>query len=613
MRARGVGELWRLVPAAAIAAGAVLLAAGLFAAAYSEQLYKEQKLEDIRVQAGILAEAVTAALSFDDPATADEYVQALRVNSNIEAVGVYDGTGSYVAGYALAGARPPPQVVALQEPYFESNRIVTVTPVRLEQAEIGMVYLRAVTVPLASRLVRYGVIALFAFMAVLVVAVLGVSHAALRAAAMQLDDRKRALEASNRQVLLQISERNRAEEALRQSQKMEAIGQLTGGVAHDFNNLLAAMTSGLRLLDSYTDPARRAEVMSGMRQAVDRGARLTRQLLSFSRRRPVDPQVVFPGVQLAGMRELLQRTLREDIQIDINLPDDLWPIEVDPSQLELAIINVAVNSRDAMPEGGVISIRGENVPGADGTADAIRLVIRDGGQGMSPEAKRRAFEPFYTTKEVGKGTGLGLSQVYGFATQSGGSAEIESEPGKGAAVILTLPRTLRRAPSAAPTRPDMPSDAAPVSASVLMVEDDDAVAMMVAPLIEQLGYACVRVASADDALARLNNGEVYDLLFSDIVMPGGMNGLQLAREVHERAPAVAILLTTGYSAGVEDAAAEFPVLRKPYQPEELERALRTSLQPAETPAASPPERLERKEPVDVDGPGRSDQRSSGNG
>jgi CheY-like chemotaxis protein len=199
---------------------------------------------------------------------------------------------------------------------------------------------------------------------------------------------------------------------------------------------------------------------------------------------------------------------------------------------------------------------------------------------MSAETIRRAFEPFFTTKEVGKGTGLGLSQVYGFATQSGGAAEIESEVGKGTSVVLTLPRSLREELPTAEPRRDVLHDVRDRGAAVLMVEDDDTVAAMVAPLIQELGYSCTRVASAKEALDRLAKGERYDIIFTDIVMPGGVNGLQLARSVRERDPNMPIVLTTGFSDAAVAAAAEFPVLRKPYQPEELERALAAGLRKA---------------------------------
>lgn len=402
--------------------------------------------------------------------------------------------------------------------------------------------------------------------------------------------RTRELEDANGQLRKQMSERARVEETLRQAQKIEAIGQLTGGVAHDFNNLLMVISGGLEMLDRQADPKRRQRLMDGMRQAAQRGAGLTRQLLAFSRRQSLTPEPVDLGRQIGSMRELLDRSLRGDVHVRLEFAPGLWPVEVDPGELELVVLNLAVNARDAMPEGGTILVRAENmpaVPGSDG--DFVRLSVIDTGTGMPPEVRARVFEPFFTTKDIGKGSGLGLAQVHGFATQSGGTVEIESEAGHGTSVILVLPRSYRT-PSAdqrhlIELHLDRP--AAGSVGSVLLVEDDDEVAALVAEMLAQLGYEVVRVASARAALGALANGRTVDVVVSDIMMPGGMNGVDLARELRRRRAELPVLLTSGYAEAAKRAAdAEgVRILPKPYLLAELAAALQTARD--QTPASEP--------------------------
>src|SRR3954447_11493383 len=262
-------------------------------------------------------------------------------------------------------------------------------------------------------------------------------------------ERTRALEEANKQLRVEMEERARVEETLRHAQKIEAIGQLTGGVAHDFNNLLMVISGGLDMLDRQADPDRRRRLMDGMVQAAQRGASLTRQLLAFSRRQHLRPEPVDIALQIGGMRELLDRSLRGDVHVEFDFPEDLWPVEVDPGELELVILNLAVNARDAMPNGGTILVRGENLAGFDEdeiSGDYVRLSVVDRGVGMSPEILARVFEPFFTTKDVGKGSGLGLAQVHGFATQSRGMVRIKSIVDEGTSIELYLPRS-RNVPS----------------------------------------------------------------------------------------------------------------------------------------------------------------------
>ena len=376
-------------------------------------------------------------------------------------------------------------------------------------------------------------------------------------------------------------------EMLHQAQKLEALGQLTGGVAHDFNNLLMAISGGVSLLARAT-PEMRDKVLEEMKNAIDRGAGLTRQLLAFARRETLHPAAVDIGERFAAMQELLRRSLGPSIRLELSFPPGLWPIHVDPSQLELSILNLVINARDAMPDGGTLTIAAENAPTVGATlseSDFVRLSVRDTGVGMSPEVQARAFEPFYSTKGPGRGTGLGLSQVHGFAEQSGGSARIESAPGLGTAVILSLPRATKAipalpetaiAPAAGCVRPPSPAGTAE-SGSILMVEDDDQVALVVQAMIEDLGYRVTRVGDALQALDVLDRGEAFDLIFSDVVMPGELNGLQLAAVIRERRPGMPIVLTTGYAGVAENRTADYQVVPKPYTMAVLSEAFRTAL------------------------------------
>lgn len=370
-----------------------------------------------------------------------------------------------------------------------------------------------------------------------------------------------------------------AEAALRQAQKMESLGQLTGGVAHDFNNLLSVFASGLQILERV-DGTPRPRVFEAMRRAIARGTGLTRHLLAFSRRRPVNPESIDIVGHLKGMRALLDGSLGGDIQVQMNLRDDVWPIEVDAGEMELAVLNLCVNARDAMPEGGAITITVENVRTTDDVGadrDFVRVSVADTGIGMAPEIVARVFEPFFTTKDVGKGSGLGLPQVYGFAQQSGGRVSIDSSLGAGTTVTLWLPRTLSDPPVETRTT-DSTETASRTTAvrrgHILLVEDDKEVTALTFELLSSLGFVVTHVSSADAALGALANGRDVDVVLSDIMMPGGVSGLQLAREIRRRYPELSVVLTTGYVEAAADMEEyEFRLLPKPYTLESLADAL----------------------------------------
>jgi PAS domain S-box-containing protein len=348
-------------------------------------------------------------------------------------------------------------------------------------------------------------------------------------------------------VVADVTTRRAVEERLRQAQKIEAIGQLTGGVAHDFNNLLQVISGGLQIIERVQDPARREKILKGMRQATQRGAGLSRQLLTFSRAQALTPEPIDLAHHVAGMRELLDRSLRGDIQVNVELQSNLWPVEVDAGELELVILNLAFNARDAMPNGGTITLRGENifVLDPDLKGEHVRLDIADTGCGMIPDVLSHAFEPFFTTKDVGKGSGLGLAQAHGFAKASGGEIRIASTVGKGTTVTLLLPRT-DKVPARSGDAAGSVSQSFRESGQILLVEDDDEVAALTVEMVHELGYGTTRVASAEAALGALANGRPIDVVFSDVMMPGDMNGVALALEIRRRRPEVPVLLTSGF-------------------------------------------------------------------
>ena len=365
-------------------------------------------------------------------------------------------------------------------------------------------------------------------------------------------------------------------EQLAQAQKMEALGQLTGGIAHDFNNLLMIVSGYAQILQGRLKEAKEKQAVEAIRAAANRGEKLTRQLLAFSRRQQLMPVVVDLRQRIDAVRDMLAPSLRGNIELNCDIEDKIWPVEVDLGELELALVNIAVNARDAMPDGGAITLSARNVvlkPGSAAGAlegDFVALAIIDTGSGIPPEVLQRVFEPFYTTKPVGKGTGLGLSQVHGFAIQSGGAATVSSEVGKGTVVTIYLPRSSAQPSAHAGEGLFFDGEA---QGTVLLVEDSREVADVTSTMLEQLGYRVVRAENAADALRHLQQGIHFDLLFSDIVMPGPMNGLALAQTCRDNFPDIAVLLTTGYSDAAQMADGRFDILRKPFELSALERAV----------------------------------------
>jgi PAS domain S-box-containing protein len=380
-------------------------------------------------------------------------------------------------------------------------------------------------------------------------------------------------------------ELQRVQERLSQAQKLEAVGQLTGGVAHDFNNILMVVGGQTQLLRRRLgegDPSI-VTALDAIELSARRGQDLTRHLLAFARRQRLYPAPIALPTRAGALRQLLSASVGAMIRVSVDLPDDLWCVEADASELELALLNMAVNARDAMPNGGRLCLQGSNVVlGAGdlaGEAEGpfVALTMTDTGVGIPPDILPKVFEPFFTTKDVDKGTGLGLSQVYGFVQQSGGRLNIETELDKGTAITLYLPRSEASA-SGGGEKPEDEASARVRTAFVLLVEDNPQVAEVAARLLDQLGHRTRIVGSADAALALLESGERPELVFSDMVMAGELDGLDLARQVRRRWPDIPVLLATGYSQAAERMPKrEFRILAKPYGLADLNRALNAAL------------------------------------
>ncbi|MEJ6789098.1 response regulator [Brevundimonas sp. BR2-1] len=377
-------------------------------------------------------------------------------------------------------------------------------------------------------------------------------------------------------TLLDVTDRRQLEEHLAQARKMEAVGQLTGGVAHDFNNLLTVVLGNADILLRRLgdDQPRITRQLSAIRAAAERGQTLTRQLLAFSRRQQLNPQVIDLNALIRNFAPLMQQAMGEGITFMLELSGGPLHASIDPTHLETALLNLAVNARDAMEGEGRLVVTTSEVTGDAGPMALIQ--VRDTGPGMAEDVAQRVFEPFYTTKEVGRGTGLGLSQVYGFVSQSGGRIEVSATPGEGAIFELTLPLT-DEAPAAAAEA----VEAAAVEAGserVLIVEDDPAVLSLCLDMLTSLGYRCDVASDAGGALHRLDSDPDYDLLFSDVIMPGGMNGIELAQKAQERHPDLKVLLTSGYLGETGNQMQHgFPLIDKPYQCAELATRLRAVL------------------------------------
>ena len=395
-----------------------------------------------------------------------------------------------------------------------------------------------------------------------------------------------------------ITQRRAAEEQLIQAQKIESLGQLTGGIAHDFNNMLTVITGTIEILaDGVKEVPHLAKVTQLISEAADRGAQLTASLLAFARKQPLQPAEIDVNAFIGEAVRLLSPTLGKQIEIETTLSGDVWPAFVDSGQLTSALVNLAINARDAMPLGGRLTFATSNVTlgipeavasGVERAGDYVAIEVRDTGTGMAPRVLDRIFDPFFSTKEVGQGTGLGLSMVFGFVKQSGGSVEVRSLEGFGTNFRIYLPKADTSALQP-PAQDDLPAQGG--HETILCVEDDRKIRDYVTIQLESLGYKVIVAADADEAIAIVNQGAAFDLLFTDIVMPGSMNGRQLAETLMAGRPSLRVLFTSGYTDGALPLQGRtghgIPLLTKPYRRAELARMLRRCLDPAVDPAGDP--------------------------
>ena len=419
--------------------------------------------------------------------------------------------------------------------------------------------------------------------------------AQLRAFTETLED---AVKERTRELEIQNEARIKAEELLRQAQKMEAVGQLTGGIAHDFNNLLTIVIGGLDMvgrqipaLGATAAAERIARAKDMALQGVQRAVTLTNRLLAFSRQQPLAPKPIDANKLVSVTCEFLRRTLGETVSLDTALAAGLWRAHADPHQLENALINLTLNARDAMPEGGKVTIETANcyldesyvssIPEPVDVGQYVMIAVADTGTGMDPITVERAFEPFFTTKDVGRGTGLGLSQVYGFVRQSAGHVKVYSELDEGTTVKIYLPRYLGAEEHVEDAEQSQAANGAIGTETILVVEDDDALRSYTVETLAELGYRVLPATNGAAALEILDSGNDIDLLFTDVVMPGGLNGRQLADEAVRRRPGLKVLFTTGYTRnaimhhGRLDPGVE--MVGKPFSSDELIRKVRAIL------------------------------------
>jgi signal transduction histidine kinase len=450
-------------------------------------------------------------------------------------------------------------------------------------------YTLTAVLPLAARLLVEEAIVYVVMAAMTVIFAAALSlfaynhHHSLRDAfrlRLNLAQRSRELARANARLGAEIETRRRAEETLRQSAKMEAVGQLTSGIAHDFNNLLTTIIGSHQLiLDAPEANARIRRLADMAQRAADHGAQLVNQLLSFSHRRPLTPEIVAINDLLMRADAFWRQAIGPDLAVSLTLADDLWPAFIDPMQFESVMLNLMLNAAHATHDRGRVTITTRNqritdIGGRVSPGDYVCMSVKDTGEGMSPAVAARAFEPFFTTKELGKGSGLGLSMTYDFAVQSGGTAEIESEPGIGTTVSLYLPRAKEASATARPyvvrQQVSAPPNKQDCASTILLVDDEELVRQISADELSETGYHVLEAGSAPDALKVLRTGEPVHLVVTDVAMPGGMSGIELAREVRRLRRDLPVLLITGYDLHLAKSRdATFPVLRKPYRPAEL--------------------------------------------
>jgi signal transduction histidine kinase len=552
----------RLVQGAPFFAVLLLLGAGIAMSLYIDRTEEARRIDAMSAQAQILAATATAALDFGDRRAAQEYVDAMRANPRISAAALYDVSGKLFVSYAQKGASPPPTLVPPAPAKAPGGLLDVTAPIQEGGAPLGFVLLQTPADPLIARVQRDGPIALLLAMAALLVALQSAAQLALRRVNASLARHSEELAAANQSLQDQIAQREQVEAALRQAQKMEAIGQLTGGVAHDFNNLLQVVLGSLeRLRMRASRGGGRLEsdldrLVEAAMQGGHRAANLTKRLLAFSRQQPLAPKQIDVNKLVTGMSDMLSRTLGEAVRIEVVLAGGLWRIMADENQLENALLNLAVNARDAMPGGGKMTIETANAHLDEAYARSetevipgqyVLLAVTDTGTGMTPEVLTRVFEPFFTTKGIGEGTGLGLSQVYGFIKQSGGHVKIYSELGQGTTIKIYLPRLLLATEETGKAESAQAAPAGNRQECILVVEDEPGVRALSVDILSDLGYTVLEAGDGPSALAMLKREASIALLFTDVGLPNGMTGRQLADTARQIRPDLKVLFTTGYA------------------------------------------------------------------
>jgi signal transduction histidine kinase/ActR/RegA family two-component response regulator len=520
----------------------------------------------------------------------EQFYQAVRLDPEASiALRRSDGT--------LLAAWPPENVVSPPSELDAASALVATQPLR------GLPMTITLSVPVDSVLAvwRHGaapvMLVALAAAAVIGALLLLLAHESQRVEGLVVENSRAraAAEAANRQLTWQMEERERTEATLRQAQRLEAVGQLTGGVAHDFNNLLTVLLGNIDLMQARlangrpgADPGA-AQRLERMREAAERGARLTDQLLAFARRQPLMPRSASLSAVVAAMTELIRSAVGSNVRLETVLAEAPWPVLVDATQLELVLLNLALNARDAMPLGGTLRIETTNVaitaddaegegPGEElAPGDYVAVRVTDSGAGMSEEVRAKAFEPFFTTKCPGEGSGMGLSQVYGFARQSGGGARIESAPGHGTTVSVFLPRAMED------TRPARPAGGASGGAitrgaQLLLVDDDEAVRATTTLVLDAIGYRILEASSAAAAIALVEQTPDIDVVLTDVAMPG-MNGAELAGRLRRLRPDLPVVFVSGYAdpAAVAGHPELRPLVRKPFRATDLAAAIEEAL------------------------------------
>jgi len=391
-------------------------------------------------------------------------------------------------------------------------------------------------------------------------------------------------------IVHDLTAQKKAEDALRQAQKMETIGQLTGGIAHDFNNLLTVITGNLELLEMRIKDQAQLDLLKEALEAAELGADLTSRLLAFARKSVLKPEVVNLNILLNDIRPMLERTLGANINLQVSMTDELWNTIVDAGQIESIMLNLVVNARDAMPKGGQLLIETKNIEIDPEYAesefglkagDYVCLTVSDTGKGMTEEIRHQAFEPFFTTKQKGNGTGLGLAMVHGFAKQSGGHVAIYSEPGLGTTVNLYIPRAISKIQDTRSASPSVAMVKKGNGEQILVVEDDARVRTITARRLEHLDYRVTTAENGDQALGILSDNSDFDLVFTDMIMPGKVAGYDLVKQIHKNYPEIAVLMTSGFAEDLINSdrlnSHAVKLLRKPYSHADLSTYIRDAL------------------------------------